>query len=42
MLPVEGENPASVRVIAKNGGVLERRITDKTSGEPGAIYWIAL
>ena len=42
MLPVEGENPASVRVIAKNGGVLERRITDKTSGEPVALYWIAL
>jgi predicted acetyltransferase len=42
MLPVEGENPASLRVIAKNGGVLERRIMDETSGEPVALYWIAL
>lgn len=42
MLPVEGENPASVRVIEKNGGVLERRIMDKTSGELVALYWIAL
>ena len=42
MLPVEGENPASVRVIEKNGGVLERRIMDEASGEPIALYWIVL
>ena len=41
LLPVEGENPASVRVIEKNGGILERRYTDDT-GEMVAIYWIAL
>ena len=42
MLPVEGENPASVRVIAKNGGALERRIVDEDTGEPAALYWITL
>jgi len=42
MLPVEGENLASVRVIAKSGGTLERRIVDAESGEPVALYWIAL
>lgn len=42
MLPVEGENPASVRVIAKNGGTLERRIIDEEPGKPVALYWIAL
>lgn len=42
MLPVEGENPASARVIAKNGGTLERRIVDEESGEPVALYWIEL
>lgn len=42
MLPVEGENPASVRVIAKNGGTLERRIMNEESGKSVALYWIAL
>ena len=42
MLPVEGANPASVRVIAKNGGALERRIVDEDTGEPAALYWITL
>jgi predicted acetyltransferase len=41
MLPVEGENPASARVIEKNGGVLERHYLDD-SGTPVAIYWITL
>lgn len=41
MLPVKGENPASVRVIEKNGGILERRATDDMGGSV-AIYWIAL
>lgn len=42
MLPVEGENPASFRVIAKNGGTLERRIVDAESSQPVALYWIEL
>jgi predicted acetyltransferase len=42
MLRVEGETPASVRVIVKNGGTLERRIVDEESGKPVALYWIAL
>jgi predicted acetyltransferase len=42
MLPVEGENPASVRVIEKNGGRLERRIVDPESGTPVSLFWIDL
>ncbi len=42
MLPVEGENLASVRVIAKNGGMLERVGAVQGSGETVSIYWIAL
>lgn len=42
MLPVEGENPASVRVIEKNGGRLERTTTDAKSGATVRHYWIAL
>lgn len=42
MLPVEGENPASVRVIEKNGGRLERETTDPDSGEAVRHFWIAL
>lgn len=42
MLPVEGENPASVRVIEKNGGRLARTTTDAESGETVRHYWIAL
>lgn len=42
MLPVEGENQASARVIAKNGGILERVDVVQGSGETVAIYWIAL
>ena len=41
-LPVEGENPASVRVIEKNGGMLRRTITDQQSGTVVSWYWIAL
>lgn len=41
MLPVEGKNPASVRVIEKNGGALERHYIDD-SGVLVSIYWIAL
>jgi len=41
MLPVEGENPASVRVIEQNGGRLTRRLLDD-AGVPVSIYWIEL
>ncbi|MDQ3327141.1 MAG: GNAT family N-acetyltransferase [Chloroflexota bacterium] len=42
MLPVEGENPGSVRVIEKNGGVLVRRDADPDTGEVTSLYWIAV
>lgn len=42
MLPVEGENPASARVIAKNGGKLEWMRRDDLSGEMVAAYWIEI
>ena len=42
MLPVEGENPASVRVITSNGGSLASRIVDPATGAAIAIYWIEL
>ncbi len=35
MLPVEGENPASVRVIVKNGGILERSGVDQA---PASLF----
>lgn len=41
MLPVEGENPASVCVIERNGGRLERRVL-REDGEPVSIFWIDL
>jgi predicted acetyltransferase len=40
-LPVEGENPASVRVIEKNGGRFLRGET-QDDGTPVRYYWIAL
>src|SRR5579859_8144602 len=42
MLPVEGENPASARVIEKNGGKLVREFADPDSGETVRCFWIAL
>ncbi|MGH2484588.1 MAG: GNAT family N-acetyltransferase [Ktedonobacterales bacterium] len=42
MLPVEGENPASVRVIEKNGGRLGWRRRDGETGEMVTAYWIEL
>lgn len=42
MLTVERENPASVRVIEKNGGILEHTGVVQESGERVAVYWIAL
>ena len=41
-VPIEGDNPASVRVAEKNGGVLERRVTDPDTGVITACYWIDL
>jgi predicted acetyltransferase len=42
MLTIEGENPASARVIAKNGGTLEGQRQQPESGERLACYWINL
>ncbi|HEY1388470.1 MAG TPA: GNAT family N-acetyltransferase [Ktedonobacterales bacterium] len=42
MLPVRDDNLTSVRVIVKNGGVLERIGAKLSSGEVVSIYWIAL
>lgn len=41
-IPIEGHNPASVRITEKNGGVLERVVTDPATGETTACYWIDL
>ena len=40
MLTIEGENPASVRVIEKNGGWLEWQRQEPESDETLACYWI--
>ena len=42
MLTIEGDNPASVRVIEKNGGWLDVRRGLHESGEELACYWIEL
>ena len=42
VLPIENENPASVRVIERNGGRLTRRITDPKTGAVTSVYWIEL
>jgi predicted acetyltransferase len=43
MLTVAESNPASIRVIEKNGGALEARIPHPWhGGEMGRRYWIAL
>lgn len=42
MLTIEGDNPASVRVIEKNGGWLDERRGSHGSGEELACYWIEL
>ena len=42
MLTIEGKNPASARVIEKNGGVLEWQREATESGESLACYWIDL
>ena len=42
MLPVEGDNPASARVIERNGGRLKRQVVDPESGEVTRVFWIEL
>jgi predicted acetyltransferase len=42
MLTIEGENPASVKVIMRNGGQLTRRFIDPETGDMTAVYWIEL
>jgi predicted acetyltransferase len=42
MLTVEGENPASVQVITRNGGQLTRQFNDPKTGDVTAVYWIEL
>ena len=40
MLTVDGDNPASVRTIEKNGGKLEWRRFSNEKGEEISCYWI--
>jgi predicted acetyltransferase len=42
MLPVKDDNLASVRVVERNGGQLERRVTDPESGDVMRVFWIEL
>jgi predicted acetyltransferase len=42
MLTINGDNPASVRVIEKNRGTLEWRRVDPATGAVLACYWIEL
>ncbi|HEY6542973.1 MAG TPA: GNAT family N-acetyltransferase [Ktedonobacteraceae bacterium] len=42
MLTIDGDNPASVRVIEKNGGWLDWRRVEPETGEMRACYWIGL
>jgi predicted acetyltransferase len=42
MLTIDGENPASVRVIEKNRGTLEWQRTDPETDETLSCYWIEL
>ena len=41
-VPVEEPNPASARIVVKNGGVLAKRVTDPDTGRVTACYWIDL
>ncbi len=42
MLTIDGDNPASVRVIEKNGGWLDWQRVDPETGEMRSCYWIEL
>ncbi len=41
-IPIEGDNPASVRIVKKNGGILEKQVTDPKTGTITSCYWIDL
>lgn len=40
-IPIEGDNPASVRVVEKNAGTLQKVVTDET-GIKTACYYVIL
>ena len=42
LLTAYTSNTASVRVIEKNGGVLDNVVPDPESGEPHGRFWIDL
>jgi len=42
MLTIAGDNPASVRVIEKNGGWLDWQRVEMETGEMVSCYWIEL
>ena len=42
LITCDTANIGSARIIEKNGGVLENRISDPDSGEEVSRYWIAL
>ena len=42
MLTIDGDNPASVRVIEKNGGKLDWQHIEPETGEMLSCYWIEL
>jgi predicted acetyltransferase len=41
-IPIEGDNPASKRIVVKNGGYLEKTVVDEESGESTFCYWVDL
>lgn len=41
-VPIEGDNPASRRIVEKNGGVLEKVVVDPDTGVRTSCYWIDL
>lgn len=42
MLTIDGDNPASVRVIEKNGGTLDWQRANPETGETLSCYWIEI
>ena len=42
MLTIDGDNPASVRVIEKNGGKLDWQRVEAETGEMLSCYWVEL
>ena len=41
-IPIEGDNPASKRIVVKNGGFLEKTVVDEASGGATYCYWVDL